>query len=174
MENFPYILTVGQKGGSRYMARDDTMIVGTAGEHFVAFRLAQLGCIVGLPRVGSPSVDLLVSDRTGTKTVAIQVKTAEWAMRERGRGSNRKPHHLEFPLGHRAADISDPRVLYAFVDLKGRDPSSVPDVYIVPSADIHKYCSGWAKGAKLVRWHPDILTAEPYCNDWSRIQKVLA
>ncbi len=65
------------------MGRTDTLIVGTAGEHYVAFRLAQLGWVVALPRGGSPAVDLLVSNMTGSRTVTIQVKTAEWAGRKR-------------------------------------------------------------------------------------------
>lgn len=155
------------------MARGDTMLVGTAGEHFVAFRLAQLGWVVALPRMGSPLVDLLVSDQTGARTVTIQVKTAEWAERKRGRGPNRKLHHLEFPLGRRAAAVNQERFLFAFVDLRGREPTSSPDVYIVPSAFIHDYCKEWIEGAKMVRWHPSIEEAEPFKNDWPRIAALL-
>lgn len=155
------------------MARHDTMIVATAGEHFVAFRLAQLGYVVALTRAGSPSVDLLVSDRKGVKTCAVQVKTAEWALRNRGRGSSKIPHHLEFPLGHKAAGINDARFVYVFVNLKGRDAESTPDAYIVPSDVIYKYCEELGLDRPLIRWHVPIAKARPFLNDWSRITNLL-
>jgi hypothetical protein len=155
------------------MARHDTSIVGTAGEHFVAFRLSQLGFVVALPRAGTPTVDLLVSNREGTRSVTIQVKTAEWAERMRGRGSNKKLDRVEFPLGHKAAYVNAPSVFYVFVDLKGRDKDSVPTVYVVPSLEIFQYCEGWAKNAKLVRWHPLIDKARPFENNWDPIVELL-
>jgi len=155
------------------MARNDTLIVGTSGEHYVAFRLAQLGLIVALPRAGSPAVDLLATNVDGSKTVTIQVKTAEWAMRKRGRGKNRIPHHVEFPLGHKAAELQSARFLYVFVDLKGREPDSVPDVYIVPSKDVVAYCAGWARDAKMVRWHVKLEDVGEYKNDWEQISRLL-
>jgi hypothetical protein len=156
------------------MGRKDTLIVGTSGEHYVAFRLAQLGWIVALPRAGSPAVDLLVCNMDGSRTITIQVKTAEWAMRERGRGENRAPHHVEFPLGHKAAELKGARFIYAFVDLKGREPDSLPDVYIVPSKDVVAYCNGWAKEAKMVRWHAEIKSVAKYRNDWGHISRLLS
>ncbi len=155
------------------MGRNDTLIVGTAGEHYVAFRLAQLGHIVALPRAGSPAIDLLATNVKGSRTVTVQVKTAEWALRERGRGKNRIPHHVEFPLGHKAAEIDSPRFIYVFVDLKGREAASVPEVYVVPSKDVVAYCDGWAKDAKMVRWHMDLEDVKKYKDDWQRISRLL-
>ena len=155
------------------MARHDTAIVGTAGEHFVAFRLSQLGYVVALPRAGTPTVDLFVSNREGTQSVTIQVKTAEWAGRMQGRGSNKRPHRVEFPLGHKAAAVNAPRIFYTFVDLMGRDKNSVPTVYVVPSIEIYNYCYGWANNAKLVRWHVLIEHAQTFENNWDPIVELL-
>ena len=59
-------------------------LTGTAGEHYVAFKLSSLGYVAALAREGSPTVDILVSNLEGSKTLAIQVKTTEWATRDRG------------------------------------------------------------------------------------------
>jgi hypothetical protein len=155
------------------MAREGTSIVAAAGEHFVAFRLAQLGYVVAIPRGGSPAVDLLVSDRSGKNTVTIQVKTTEWAGRERGRGESRRLHEVQFPLGHKAAKLAGDRFFYVFVDLRGREPTSVPDVYVVPCSDIIRYCDGWSDDAALVRWHMPVGEVENYKNSWSPIRDVL-
>jgi len=151
------------------MARNNALQVGTAGEHYVAFRLAQRGFVVAIPRGGSPTVDILASDPTGNRTLAIQVKTAEWAGRTRGRGNDKRSHHLEFALGHKAANHGGEYFFYVFVDLKGQDPSSVPECYIVPSAEIRKYCARVPAKAKMVRWHPLVGEAEPYRENWASL-----
>ena len=155
------------------MGKNDFLQIAAAGEHYVAFRLAQHGFVVAVPRGGSPTVDLLVSNSRGTRMVAIQVKTTEWALRERGRGQSREPHHLEFPLGAKAANHTDERFVYAFVDLRGKSPTSVPDVYIVPSKDIQSYCGDWAAKVPLVRWHPTIESADRYKGAWHTISQLL-
>jgi hypothetical protein len=45
-----------------------TAITGTAGEHFVAARLAGMGYVVALSRGGSPGVDLLIATQDGSRT----------------------------------------------------------------------------------------------------------
>ena len=78
-------------------------------------------------------LDILVSNQEGTRTVAIQVKTTDWAVRERGRGDARAPHELQFPLGFKAAKIDNPNLIFAFFDLRGIGSDDSPDVYLVPS-----------------------------------------
>ena len=149
------------------MGRTDSLQIGTAGEHYVAFRLAQLGFVVAIPRGGSPAVDLLVSNVGATRTLAIQVKTTEWAERKRGRGTERRAHHLEFPLGHKATHHASDNLYYVFVDLRGRDPKlSHPVSYIVPSTEIAAYCRGWADTAAMVRWHPVVDVVQRYKENW--------
>lgn len=151
------------------MARNHSQLTGTAGEHYVAFRLSQMGFVVALPRGGSPAVDLLASNVDGTKTITVQVKTTEGALRERGRGAERSAHHLEFPLGHKAANLAADRYIYVFVDLMGRKPTSHPVAYVVPSSVIKAYCGSWTATAKMVRWHPSLEHAERYRENWQLI-----
>jgi hypothetical protein len=106
--------------------------------------------------------------------VALQVKTATWAERERGRGEARALDHLEFALGAKAADLEGDRFLYVFVDLHGRKPNSVPDVYIVPSTKVKAYCEKWARTAAMVRWHPSLANAARYKNKWDTIHELLS
>lgn len=154
------------------MGRSDALQVGAAGEHYVAFRLAQLGYVVAIPRGGSPTVDLLVSNVAGTRTAAIQVKTAAWAERERGRGAARKPHGIDFQLGHKFAQAQD-GLFFAFVDLRGRSTSSQPVVWILPAAAIRKYCGDWYQHAKLVRWQVSLDEAARYKDAWQLIADAL-
>ena len=114
------------------MAKSNTKIVGGAGEHYIAYVLSCFGYITALVREGSPTIDLLASDVIGSKTIAIQVKTTEYAKRNRGRGKNRELHHLEFPLGHKAVENAVPELIFCFVDLDSLDPERRPDVYVIP------------------------------------------
>lgn len=153
--------------------RAKSQLTGTAGEHYVAFRLSKMGYVVALPRGGSPAVDLLVSNTEGTKTAAIQVKTTHWAMRERGRGAARKPHHLEFALGHNAANNDGGRLVYVFVDLKGSDARAVPDAYVIPSSEVRRYCATLSPDTKMVRWHPGLEHARQFLEKWDLVTALL-
>ena len=62
-----------------------TALTGAAGEHFVAYQLTCLGLVVGLPRAGSPTVDLIVANADGSAAVNVQVKTSGGAVRTKGR-----------------------------------------------------------------------------------------
>jgi hypothetical protein len=73
-------------------------LVAAVGEHFVAYKLSCLGYIAAPVRLDSPATDLLASTLDG-RGVVIQIKTTGWAERTRGRGANKTPHHLGFPLG---------------------------------------------------------------------------
>lgn len=155
------------------MPRIPSTLTGSAGEHFVAYKLSKMGYLVALTRGGSPSVDLMVGDIDGRKTLSIQVKTTEWATRERGRGANRKPHHLQFPLGRKYAKTNQNNLFFAFVDLKGLDYNQTPDVYIVPSKFVFDFCKSWVDSARMVRFHIDISDIEPFKNNWDIFKKEL-
>jgi hypothetical protein len=89
------------------------IFTGTAGVYYVMYRLAAQGyhasCTIG----NAPYLDILVSSENGEHNLAIQVKTTEHAMRHRGKGDLRKPHELQFPLGHKAARLNSLKVIYA-------------------------------------------------------------
>jgi hypothetical protein len=110
-------------------------------------------------------VDVLVNAPDGSTTVLIQVKTAFYAIRERGRGAGRRPAELQWPLGHKAAKLSNPNYFFALVDLKGLNPGTVPDVYLVPSPFVASYCAPWLE-VKWLRLHISIKDMEPYKNRW--------
>lgn len=116
------------------MSRKSGIPVAAAGEHFVAYKLSSMGYPVGLTRGGSQSIDLMVGDAGGNDVVAMQVKTSISACRE----YKRKPenNHWEWPVSAEVTTLVGNSLFYAFVDLKSGD--GMPDVYVVPSAEIAK------------------------------------
>lgn len=115
-------------------------------------------------------MDLLATDASAKRTVAIQVKTTARAQRERGpRGKPKTVYGVEFLLGHKAADHASADFVYVFVDLRGSKPWQPPASYVVPSADVQRYCGTWAAEAKLVRWHLTIEQVAPYAERWDTI-----
>ena len=90
----------------------NSKIVASAGEHYVAYVLSNLGYIAALVRAGSPAIDLLVASTDGINTVGIQIKTTENALRTRGRGKEKTPYELQFPLGHKAVEHAG-RICYS-------------------------------------------------------------
>ena len=153
---------------------NSTLIAG-AGEHYVAYRLSCLGFLAALVRQGSPATDLLAFSLDGARTVAIQVKTTGWAERTRGRGTNKTPHHLEFPLGHAAVEKASERLIFCFVDLRGSQPDISPDVYIVPATTIlAEYKGANIRQHSFFRHHRSIEHMAPFKNEWKPIIKALS
>lgn len=112
------------------MPQRPTSLTAAAGEHYVAYLLLTVGYSVALPRAGTPGFDILVSDERGTKAVGLQVKTADWARRERKK--NPKDSFWEWDVGARSRTLKGEDLLYMFVDLKG-GVDARPDVFAVPS-----------------------------------------
>jgi hypothetical protein len=140
-----------------------------------------MGYVAALPREGSPSVDIFVSNQAGDKIAAIQVKTTEWAKRKRGRGNNRHFGEYQFPLGPHSAKSNGNHLFFAFVDLKIGDPVTAhPDVYIVPSSFVFDHCQPWVDKAKMVRFHINELEEakfgqfHSFCNNWAPLNEALA
>ena len=106
----------------------DRALIGAAGEHYVAFRLAAMGYAVGLTTRGTRTVDMLIANPDTGKSVTIDAKTMQrafersshdcWWKWRMGIAAYKKPIHDDF--------------FYVLVDLKG-DPAQPPDVFIVPS-----------------------------------------
>jgi len=149
-------------------------LVCAAGEHYVAYQLSSRGYIAALTREGAPTADILASNLYATKTLAIQVKTTTWAMRTRGRGEDKHPYELQFPLGFRSAKQRADNLVFAFVDLHDYDGKE-PDVYLVPSAFVCEYCAPWIANAEgqLVRFHIDIEAMERFKNNWAMVEEKL-
>jgi len=132
-----------------------------------------MGYVAAIPREGAPTVDILACNTEASNVLSIQVKTTEWATIDRGRGENKKPHHLEFPLGHKAARYKSENLVFTFVDLNGLNwEEKSPDVYIIPSEYVFNHCKDGVD-AKMVRFHIDIEEIEQFKNNWDPISSAL-
>ena len=147
-------------------------LTGTAGEHYVAYKLSCLGLIAALPRGGAMGIDVLVSNEDGSRTLAVQVKTTDWAMRTRGRGKDKVPFELQFPLGYKSAKIDNPSLVFAFVDLRGIRTETMPDVYLVPATFVSAHCQPWIEDAKMVRFHIGIDKLTEFKNAWNLVTEM--
>ena len=151
------------------------VLTGTAGVYFVASRLAAKGLHAAPTFGNAPHVDILVGLPDGEATASIQVKTSWRALRNRGRGESKQPHHYEWDVGERSAKLNRPGLFFAFVDLKAGG-SELPDVFIVPSEVIYRAFD--RPTFKLDertrwRWHPEIGHIEEYRNAWHLLESHL-
>ena len=148
--------------------------ISTAGTYFVMSKLAineiHASCTFG----NAPIVDILACSADGSKSISIQVKTAENAKRTRGRGKEKKLDHVEFNLGHKAAKYNSENLFFAFVDLD-QDWSEVPTptVYIIPSNFIFEYHKDWSDAVSWLRFHPKVEEIEKYKDNWDILKTAL-
>ncbi len=151
-----------------------SQLIGVSGVHFVAARLSHLGFHAVPTSRNVEGPDLLVSSISGAQSLAIQVKTTEWAERTRGRGKAKKPDHLEWDIGWSSARINHPHLFFALVDLKHYH--GLPDVYVLPSAVIYAYFrAGDPATWPRARYHPPIADVERFKNDagWELLREEL-
>lgn len=94
---------------------------GIAGEYFVAAELSRRGYIASITLRNTKGIDILASNSTATRQIAIQVKTNQ--------GS--KP---EWVLSKEAEIFHANNLFYMFVNL--RSSEGRPDFYIVPSKSV--------------------------------------
>jgi hypothetical protein len=114
------------------MIKRTTTLTAAAGEHYVAYRLSQLGYAVALTRAGTPLVDLMVASQDGN-AVSVQVKTSSAAYFTH---KDRAKNYWNWDVGEKARHARGESLFYAFVDLKGSADGASPDVFIVPAADV--------------------------------------
>ena len=152
------------------MAKRAPALTGACGAYFVASMLAFENLHAAVTVGNAPYVDVIVSSPDGSASIAVQVKTAVWAMRTRGRGVNKQPHHYEWDVGRKSALANNPGLMFAFVDLKRME--EMPDVYLIPSSKLTEYFAGLGE---LKRWmyHPLIEAVEGYRNNWQVIEDLL-
>ncbi len=115
------------------MTKRSTALTAAAGEHYVAYRLSQLGYAVALTRGGAPVIDLMVANRKG-EAVSVQVKTssdAHWTFKR-----DPTKNYWNWDVGEKAKHSDGESLFYAFVDLKGSVPGTSPDVFVVPAKDV--------------------------------------
>lgn len=134
-------MTTRLKGSITAQAADQNLkakgVTGTAGVHFVAYRLSAMGYIVALTREGTPGVDLMAYSPKSGRAVSVQVKTATNAAQKKGK-ERRKDGLLYWQVSKTVLRLRGKGVFYAFVDMKGcaadkPSPQEAPDVFIVPA-----------------------------------------
>ena len=106
------------------MTKSPSILVGVAGEYFVAGELSRRGYIASITLRNSKGVDILASNHEATKQVGIQVKT----------NHHGKP---EWILNEKAETYYARNLFYVFVSLKGDRVR--PDYYVVPSKVVADY-----------------------------------
>ena len=149
-----------------------SQLTGVAGVHYVASYLNYLGFHAVPTTRNVPGPDLLVSNLKGSSSISLQVKTTIWAMRTRGRGDSKKPHHHEWDIGWSSAKLNYPGLFFALVDLQGFQ--NLPEVFIVPSRVIFRYFKGGDPETWLrARYHPLVPDISQYKNNWKLITSAL-
>ena len=148
-----------------------SQLTGVAGVHYVASQLSFLGfhAVPTTRNVRGP--DLLVSNLEGSKGISLQVKTTVWAMRTRGSGDQKKPHHYEWDIGWSSAKANYPSLLFALVDLKKFQ--GLPDVFVVPSKVIFEYFKAGPENWPRARYHELVEKVEQYKNNWDILREAL-
>ena len=97
---------------------DKNSSIGIAGEYFVAAELTRRGHVASLTSKNTKAIDILASNKDGSKSVAVQVKTSncvkinKWMMTE---GSEK---------------ISSENLFYIFVNM---NEGQMPSYFIIPS-----------------------------------------
>lgn len=98
--------------------------IGIAGEYFVAGELTKMGYVASITLRNTKGVDILVSNETGSKTRAIQVKSS---MKKSNKWILNKKAEVEF----------NSNLFYVFVNIK--EEKQRPDYFIVPSKVVAEY-----------------------------------
>jgi hypothetical protein len=147
-------------------------LTGVAGVHYVASYLSFLGFHAVPTTRNVPGPDLLVSNLDGSKGISVQVKTTSWAIRNRGRGDAKKPHHYEWDIGWSSAKVKRPHLFFALVDLKDFQ-EGLPDVFNVPSEVIFDYFKAGPEGWPRARYHPPCQELEQFKNNWDLLRRAL-
>lgn len=101
-----------------------SLLSGISGEYFVAAELSRLGYIASITLRNTRGVDILASNQTSTRTVAIQVKTTR----------TNKPVWM---MNVKAEEFKGPNHFYVFVNLRGEKQR--PDFHIVPCKDVANF-----------------------------------
>jgi hypothetical protein len=150
-------------------------LTGTGGVYYVMAQLALRGFHASCTFGNAPFVDILVGAVDGAKTVSLQVKTAREARRWGGTREAPRVIELQWTLGRKLAKHCRSALFYVFVDLKGFKTEEVPDIYIVPSEWIKKYCEPWVDIVKWVRFHVAPEKVEPFKNGkgWQQLSEAL-
>jgi hypothetical protein len=122
------VRTSAAKGFSD-MTKAANAIIGACGEFYVAAYLSVHGFVVAVPRGGTPTCDLLVTNEKGGHAICLQVKT--------GKKAHTKTKKEEYYCWHTSYSVIErdgKNLWYVYVWLNGwPDREKLPDVFFVPS-----------------------------------------
>lgn len=119
-------------------AKPGSGLIGAAAEHYVMYRLLQMGMVAALAPVGAPIADIVVSDPDLRRIVSVQVK----ARRKLGSGG--------WVMKEKHEALVQPLLFYCFVQIPDV-PTEAAKCWVVPSevvADIVRVShANWLKGS---------------------------
>jgi len=145
-------------------------LIGSIGEHYVAYQLSRRGFVVGLIRGGNQSVDLLVTNENGDKRISLQVKTMSEPFHERKRNPQQSNWH--FFVHDKGCFINEEGFVYAFVDLRSNCDLQ-PLVFIVPSKDVNDFVGPDPDDWEIPSFHIYINEKDKYLERWDYIERLL-
>lgn len=123
--------------------RPNNILIGIAGEHFVAAELSRRGYIASMTLKNTKGIDILASNGDASRLVGIQVKATRY-------------NTTKWMLNEKAENYYAENLFYIFVNLK--EINQRPDFFIVPSKIVASYIKrdhkNWLKtSSKLGRKH---------------------
>jgi hypothetical protein len=148
------------------------IFLGSAGVFYVMSQLAVREFHAACTHGNAPSIDIIVANKAGSRSISIQVKSARNAMRWKGSAGNKAPNKLDFTLGYKATQFNSPALFFAFVDFLNSNEAR-PVTYLVPSTWVHGFCRSWATPDKMVRFQPDIGMMAEFKEAWHLLDKAL-
>ena len=104
--------------------RTSPILIGVAGEYFVAAELSKLGHVASITLRNTKGIDIIASNEEGTKRVNIQVKT-------------KRPGKRKWILPQKHESIRAKNIFYVFVALS--EGKTRPDYFIFPSSAVARF-----------------------------------
>ena len=100
------------------MEKIPTVLVGVAGEYFVAAELSRRGYVASISLRNTRGLDILATNQDATRSITIQVKTSQVALKD-------------WMLSEKSEDFISDNHFYVFVGLGGVEER--PGFHVVPS-----------------------------------------
>lgn len=149
----------------------ESVSVGVTGEYYVAAELSHRGYISSITLRNTRGIDIIVSNKEGTKSATIQVKSTY---------NNQKNSWI---LTQKSEDFFSNHHFYVFVNLD--EPKTRPRFFIVPSKIVAEYITNdhknWLnKPGKKGQQHKDNQMRKfedlenKYLEKWNFIEKYLS
>lgn len=153
------------------MALLDSHFTSAAGVSYVSYRISLLGLTPAPVRCTGRNIDLLASNRDGTRAVALHVRTAPNARKS----DHGDPLSLQFPLTPRLVDSAAGNAIFCFVDLRLNQTPEIPEVYVVPAKQVkEEYAGVYIRRYSYFRHLRTPEAMERFRNNWRPLMEALA